>query len=377
VRPTRRSFLAAAASITAYATARRARAYGYDGELGHPVPPPPSLEFKVMSFEKTPLKDQPSTAIIGVPKDIPAGTKLPLVVLLPGGHSNWQPHDAGSWCWWSEYCLGDCEAALRRGTLTEKDFQELVRPEELTQFDAWLAAKPYQGVIVAAAWCLTRDYVLEPNGSMNSAWLRMLVERCRAELPVIPTREATGIGGMSSGGMWALYCGAQCEDVFGTINTCQPYTRELVTVLRNAIVARKTNQRLRIVGALWDRLKEPTTRLMEGLRADGVPFEYVEYLGKHDQRFAAGPGGIDTLLTFDRGLRDQHMDGSPIHPAAPAIALPKLSEEGLVGGGHGATRVLAPELRRSIGWGALAAGGLLGAAAAIGAARARRTKTRA
>jgi hypothetical protein len=262
--------LGAAGATFASTIAKRARAYGYDGELGHPVPPPPSLDFVTMSFDKTPLLGRPSTAIVGVPKDIPAGTKLPLAVLLPGGHSNWQPHDAGCWCWWSEYGLGDCEWALRNAPLDEHDFQELVRPEELQRFNAWLQKTPYRGVIVAAAWCLTRDLVLDRNGAMNSAWLRQLVDRIRAELPVIATRDATGLGGMSSGGLWALYCGAQCEDLFGHVISTEPYTRELVDVLHDKVKSRKTDQSLRIVSANEDRIRPVTMELVEKLRADGV-----------------------------------------------------------------------------------------------------------
>jgi hypothetical protein len=372
----RRGFLGAAAAITAtFAAMSRVRAYGHDGDLGHPVPPPPSLDFQVMSFDTTPLKGGPSTAIIGMPKGLAPGEKVPLVVLLPGGHSNWQPHDAGCWCWWSEYDLGYCETALRRGVLEAKDFQDLVRPEELTRFNENLAKTPYRGVAVAAAWCLTRDYVLEPNGKMNSDWLRMLVERCRKELPVLQTREGTGLGGMSSGALWAMYCGAQCEDVFGHVNATQPYTRELVQVLRRAVEARKTDQKLRIVGALDDRIRIPTSELVALLKADGVDVPYYEYLGKHDQKFAAGPGGLDMLFHFDRVLRGQRDDGSylvppPVPPLAGVgftgtrgVRLPS-SGQGMMG------RIRA----RTAAVGALALGGA--AAAALLLRRARGDATR-
>lgn len=330
----RRRFLlqCTAASAAILGASARARGYGYDGELGHPVDPPPTLRFDKLSFETTPLNGQPSTAIVGVPTNLEKDQRVPLVVLLPGGHSNWQPHDAGCWAWWSEYGLGDCEAALHRGNLNEKDFQGLVRPEELARFNENLAKTPYQGVIVAAAWCLTRDYTLDKNGAMNSAWLRQLVERIRQQYPVIPTREATGIGGMSSGALWALWCGADCEDLFGMINATQPYTRELVQPLRRKIVARKGNQRLRVVGALDDRLRIPTHELLDALRADGVAFETYEYLGKHDQRFAAGPGGIDALFTFDRALRGQREDGTDLVPKPKTMTAPLPDVQGFVQG---------------------------------------------
>ena len=370
----RRFFQATSAIAATFAAMTRARAYGHDGDLGHPVPPPPSLEFRVLSFDKTPLKGGPSTAIAGVPKDLPPGTKVPLVVLLPGGHSNWQPHDAGCWCWWSEYDLGYCETALRRGKLEVEDFHELVRPDELTRFNDNLAKAPYRGLVVAAAWCLTRDFVLEPNGKMNSDWLRQVVDRCRAELPVEPTRAATGLGGMSSGALWSIYCGAQCEDVFGFVNATEPYTRELVQVLRRAVVARKTDQKLRIVGATEDRIRIPTNELVSYLKADGVDLDYYEYLGKHDQKFAAGPGGIDMLFHFDRVLRGQRDDGTYlVPPPAPPFG------EGL----EGARGVLQPtagqaKLRgfraKTAAIGALALGAVTAGALALRRSRADATR---
>jgi hypothetical protein len=372
----RRGFLGATAAITAtLAAMRRAHAYGKDGDLGHPVPPPPSLDFQVMSFPTTPLKGGPSTAIVGVPKGLAPGAKVPLVVLLPGGHSNWQPHDAGCWCWWSEYDLGYCETALRRGKLDEKDFQELVRPDELARFNDNLAKAPYQGVAVAAAWCLTRDYVLEPNGKMNSDWLHQLVERCRKELPVLQTREGTGLGGMSSGGLWAIYCGAQCEDLFGFVNATQPYTRELVQVLRRAVVARKTDQKLRIVGALDDRIRIPTSELVAALKADGLDVPYYEYLGKHDQKFAAGPGGIDTLFHFDRVLRGQRDDGSYlVPPQSPLLEQAGLTSERGARPPVAGQGVMGPMAARTAAYAALALGGVTAAALLVRRARGDATR---
>ena len=371
----RRRFLQATSAITAtFAAMTNARAYGHDGDLGHPVPPPPALEFRVLSFDKTPLKGQPSTAIVGVPKDLPKDAKVPLVVLLPGGHSNWQPHDAGCWCWWSEYDLGYSETALRRGKLETTDFQGLVRPDELTRYNDDLAKAPYRGLAVAAAWCLTRDYVLEPNGKMNSDWLRQLVDRCRAELPVETTRAATGLGGMSSGALWSIYCGAQCEDVFGFVNATQPYTRELVQVLRRAVVARKTDQKLRIVGATEDRIRIPTKELVTYLQGDGADVEYYEYLGKHDQKFAAGPGGLDMLFHFDRALRGQRSDGTYlVPPPSPLFAdgvegargvLPKAAGQAKLSGFRAKTAVI----------GALALGAAAAAALALRRSRADATR---
>ena len=368
--PTRRSFLLDGAAILAasFAARRASAAFGIEGELGHPVPPPPSLEFRTLSFEHSPLNGGPSTAIAAVPRDLAPGEQLPLVVLLPGGHSNWQPHDAGCWCWWCEYNLGDCDTALRRGALTSADFQDLARPEELESFNRNLASAPYRGVVIVTPWCLTRDSYLEPNGPMNSEWLRVLVDRCRAELPVIPTVAATGLGGMSSGGLWAIYCGSHLPDVFGFVNALQPYTRYLLTVLERAVLSRKGPQRLRIVGAFSDRIHEPTMELVNLLRQDGIDLDYYEYLGMHDGRFVAGPGGIDTLFTFDRVLRGMGPDGLRPLPMQDGLAqeLWFAADRARV---LPAAAPIAPPSHANVagtmGWASLAVGGaVLGVAAA-------------
>ena len=361
MRSRRRFLIETATALAAAAVAPRARAYGYDGELGHPVPAPAALDFETIDFQTTPLNEKPSSLIVGVPKGLPPGVKLPLVVMLPGGHSNWQPHEAGRWCWWSEYGLGDSDAALRRGALTEQDFQGLVRPAELARFDADLAVTPYRGMVVSTPWCLTRAEILDENGAMNAAWLRQVVHHLRARFPVLPARAATGLGGMSSGGLWAMHCGALCEDLFGHVVATEPYTRELVPQLRRVIGARTTDQTLRIVSAEHDRIRAATLELVAALRADDVPVEYVEYLGRHDQRFAAGPGGIDALFTFDRRLRGEQPDGRPLR--SPSVAIRSSGPVEGARAAHGlfgmASAGPASPLRTALlGGGALAGAGL-------------------
>src|SRR5205085_6938600 len=136
------------------------------------------------------------------------------------------------WGWWSEYLLGETETALRRGTLTEKDFRLLARAQELEQFNQYLATTPYRGAVIVTPWVVGRQLDPAPHGAMVAAFLRDLVARARNELPVLDAREATGLGGMSSGGLWALHAGSACSDLFGTIVATQPFTEELVKPLR-------------------------------------------------------------------------------------------------------------------------------------------------
>jgi enterochelin esterase-like enzyme len=291
-----------------------------DGPISHPVDAPPTMTFETMSWDHTPMYGGPSNAVVATPVGLAAGERVPLIVLLPGGAANMQGAVTGFWSWWSEYMLGDTDVALHRGTLTEKDFQNLVRPDELAYFNRLLATTPYRGAVYVTPWVVGRQLDPSPHGHMVAEFLRDLVARVRAKYPVLPSREATGLGGMSSGGMWTLYSGSLCADLFGTLVAEQPFTDDLVPPLHDTVVARSMPQRVRIVTSVDDHQKKSTTALSEWLKKDGIDHDFVEYLGSHSAQFAAGPGGIDALVYFDRVLRGENLDGTKPLPEHDGLA---------------------------------------------------------
>jgi predicted esterase len=281
--------------------------------LAHPVSPPPAFDFRYLEFGGTTMYGGRSLAIAAVPRDLAPGERAPLIVLLPGGHHMNQRYDVGVWGWWSEYLLGEAMTALRAAPpLTSKHFWDYALPAQVEKFDAAVRKTPWRHAIVVTPWVVGRQTELEPHGAMIVPFLRDLVARVRRELPVIPTREATGLGGMSAGGMWALYCGARLSDQFGSVIAIQPYTVGLVAPLAEAIEARPHGraQRVRILTSEDDHQRESTCELAFQLRAAGVELELDEYRGLHRWEFAAGPGIYDTLLHFDRWLRGEELDGS-------------------------------------------------------------------
>jgi hypothetical protein len=308
----RRTFLRSAVAALASAPAT-ALAYGRDGMAGEEVQAPTSLEFRKLYFGHNAMGCTAS-AIAAIPKNRALGERFPLVVLLPGGHSSLQPHDVGCWCWWCEYGLGDCDQAMRKGTLDLEDFNELANDEEIARFNELLANKPFQGLVYVTPWILPREWSFFYHGAKISSFLRELVDYCRENLPVYDLKLATGIGGMSAGGSFALYCGAQCDDVFGTIIAMQPYSRQLKEILRDLLLARPTAQNIRILESTWDRNRFPLKEMVDDFRENKIDFDIYTYKGWHDQRYASGPGGLDQLLYFDRLLRGQLLDGSRRNP---------------------------------------------------------------
>lgn len=361
----RRAFALSLTALASAAVSRRARADEIvDGEEAHPIDAPAALDLQLWSFEKTAFYGGPSTAVVAIPKNLQPGMRLPLVVLLPGGHHNMQRHDKGCWGWWSEYRLGELDANLRRGNLGIKEFRDLARPSDLERFNGWLESTPYRGAVLITPWVVGRQLQPQPHGAMVSDFLRGLVARAREELPVIPTRDATGLGGMSSGGLWALYAGSACSDLFGTVVATQPFTEELVKPLRTAVTERKHAQRLRMVTSEFDHQRKSTVELSEVLHADGIEHDLIEYPGAHSAAFAAGPGGLDALLSFDRSLRGEELDGTRPLPAHDGLSasvtvddLPRRVPATL-------TSVPSPSTRFSPTW-PLAAIGVVTAGAAV------------
>jgi hypothetical protein len=279
--------------------------------LAHPVSPPPGFVFRYLEFKETTMYGGRSLAIAAVPRDLPPGARAPLVILLAGGHHMMQRFDVGCWGWWSEYLLGEAMTTLRGAPpLTSRNFWDYALPAQVARYDAAVRAVPWRHAIIVTPWVVGRQWELEPHGGMILPFLRDLIDRARVELPVVPTREATGLGGMSAGGMWSLYCGAQLADRVSSVIAIQPYTVGLVSPLAAAVLARPRAQRLRILTSEDDHQRESTCELAYELRSAGVELELDEYRGLHRWEFAAGPGILDSLLHFDRWLRGEELDGS-------------------------------------------------------------------
>ncbi|MFI5301000.1 MAG: hypothetical protein ACHREM_23200 [Polyangiales bacterium] len=244
------------------------------------------------------------------PRDAAPGARWPLAVLLPGGHHTMQRHDQGCWGWWSEYGLGDAETALRRGEIRHADFRGMGLEAHRRAMNELLTKTPYRGMVLVTPWVVGRAAWPASNGRQVTAFLRQLVERARKELPVMTTREATGLGGMSTGGLWTLWSGTQCADLFGTLVAIQPYTEDLVPQLREQIAARNGVQRIRMMTSDYDHQRDTTLALSDRLKTDGVAHELIDSSGPHSAEFAGGPGATDALLTFDRALRGELPDGT-------------------------------------------------------------------
>jgi len=287
----RRAFLLASTAVLGGAAAKPKPA--------HPVDEPAALTLKKIVVEAPILYGKPTPAIVAVPRDLAPGTRLPLAVLLPGGEHTMQKRDQGCWGWWSDFGLAEVDAELRRGRLTADDLQKLASEG---QVDALNARLPYRGMILVTPFILRRQTELGPHGAMNLKFLRALVEQVRRDFPVIDDRASTGLAGVSAGALWAMWLGAQLEDLFSSIVAVQPYTDGYEKTLHKVLRARSKPQQVRVITSTGDRLHAPAVSFVEKMNKEGIAIERETYSGQHDPLFARGPGGVEVLLTLDGSL---------------------------------------------------------------------------
>ncbi len=263
-----------------------------------PAPAPPELD--VLDWEL----DGDHRCVVLVPKG--AVGKLPLLVALHGMGETASPKK-GAYGWLVDYQLDKVIHRLRTPPLDEQAFQGLVTPTRLAEINTDLAKRPYGGLVIACPY-LPRSIGGELPYDTYGKWLgEKLLPKLRAETPVLATVTATGIDGVSLGGITALRIGLARPDLFGAVGALQPAVNdETGAEALAAIIAEKIEGRpLRIVTSTEDSYRVALSALDEKLWARNVTHQFFVSEGPHDYVWNQGPGGIEMLLWHDRVLRIQ------------------------------------------------------------------------
>jgi len=268
---------------------------------------PSSLTTRLWEWADTPAG--PLRAVVMLPRDLPPGTRLPLLVALHGWGEAVRGVERGVWAWPRDYELGASDRALRRSPFARDAFLGWVSSSRYAVLRRDLAARPYRGVVVVAPY--TPDYMEEANAGRVPAYaewiVQQLVPRARRELPVLTTREATGIDGVSLGGLVALETGFLHPQTFGVVGSLQA----AVLGRTDRVLARwqasptRPAQRLRLLTSRGDPLRGANEALHGALTVRGVAHDWRVVEGPHDYVFNRGAGGVEMLLFHDRALRGE------------------------------------------------------------------------
>jgi hypothetical protein len=246
-------------------------------------------------------------AVVLVPKTRAPSERFPLLIAMHGLGETWRGPQRGAWGWVRDYELPRADRALRNGALTAQDLESLVEPARLQQLNDSLRAQRYGGLVVILPFTIdARAHMDGPEHRRFERWIAHdLVTRARRELPVLATREATGIDGVSLGGLHALWTGLSHPEVFGVVAALQPAVRrrQSLVVQRFVRSSRRPTQRIRIVTSTLDALRDDVTALDRAMTQANIAHEFKLLTGPHDYVFNRGPGAVEMLLFHDRALR--------------------------------------------------------------------------
>jgi len=135
-----------------------------------------------------------------------------------------------------------------------------------------------------------------------------LLPRVRQETPALASAGATGIDGVSLGGIVALRAGLANPETFGAVGALQPAIRDNgaaaaeLTELAKSACARRPRMKLRLTTSERDGFRRAVTRTSDAWRAAGIVHEFGVLPGPHDYVFNRGPGAIELLFWHDRVL---------------------------------------------------------------------------
>ncbi len=273
------------------------------------VPPPTrrpsSLTERLWEFSSSPIG--PTHVAVLMPPQHERGARWPLLVALHGwGESN-RGTEAGAWGWGHDYELGATDAELRHVPLRRSAFLGFVATTRYDRLRRDLARRAYRGMVVVTPY--TPDTLDGDAGTVDLAaayadWIvNTVVRRARAELPVLADRAATGIDGVSLGGLTALEVGLRHPETFGVVGALQPAVNRRVERVLGRRPPSPSPQRIRLVATRSDGLTRHVVALHDAMLARGVPHELRIIEGPHDYVFNRGAGGLEMLLFHDRALR--------------------------------------------------------------------------
>jgi hypothetical protein len=296
----RRSFLLGATAAIACSRDERA---ARGGAPGRPV----SSQVQLVEWDLGPQRWGAARAALLVPKWGVPDARFPVLVALHGRGEAVRGSVDGALGWPRDYALMRAFDRVRAPPLVPADYEGLVETPRLAETNALLARQPFRGLIVACPWL--PDVHPAATGDI-AAYARFLMDvllpRVRAETPALSSPAATGIDGVSLGGVVALRIGLTSPEAFGAVGGIQPAIGDGQssdwTALALAARARRPDLKLRLVTSLDDYFRDAVYGVSRAWGAAGIAHDFADLPGPHDYVFNRGPGSIDLLVWHDRAL---------------------------------------------------------------------------
>jgi hypothetical protein len=269
-----------------------------------------SDRFELSDWKLEGSADLSRRAVVLVPRDVPAGTLVPSLVLLHGlGETS--DETLGARAWVDRYGLLTSNARLSRPPIAPESKRGDLTSEHAREINDALHAKPFDGRLVLVCPFTPNIWRLNhPSDALDrlAAWLTdVLLPEVRAKTPADPSPKRTGIDGCSLGGFVALEIFLRKPASFGAWGGVQSALREasagrwadrIAGALRTA-----GPRRLHIETSRGDPFFSANAALSRELERRAVRHELAVLPGPHDQPWLREVGTLEMLLWHDRVLR--------------------------------------------------------------------------
>jgi iron(III)-salmochelin esterase len=288
---------------TAFACSRTERTAG-----GGPPPLPVSPNVRLLQWDLGAQPWGPGRAVVVVPTWGGPEDRFPVVLALHGRGEAVKSPVEGAMGWPRDYALVRALDRLRAPPLKETDYEGLAEPARMADVNAALAKRAFGGLVVVCPWL---PDVRQASTADVTPYARFLLDvvlpRVRRDTPALSAPEATGIDGVSLGGVIALRIGLTYPDAFGAVGGIQPAFGDNQnaewTSLAQSARAKRPGQRLRLLTSHDDYFHDVVVGVDRAWSAAGITHEFADVVGPHDYVFNRGPGSLELLFWNDRALR--------------------------------------------------------------------------
>ncbi len=242
-----------------------------------------------------------------VPRHLPPGTRVPLLIALHGLGESSDPVLAAR-AWTELYGLVEAYRRLLSPPLAPRSRRGDLPNDRIAAINQDLAARPFAGIAVACPF--TPNPSRAPDrGAHLDAYTRWLVEvvatRARAQLPFLRSGPSgLFLAGCSMGGAVALDVALRARGAFGALSIVQSAhgahrNEELAATLLTAGPAGRALP-TQVLTSQGDPFRERNEALARALARRAVPHELRVLPGPHDQPWLREAGTPEMLLWLDR-----------------------------------------------------------------------------
>jgi pimeloyl-ACP methyl ester carboxylesterase len=244
-----------------------------------------------------------------VPRSVPSGTSLPLVIALHGLGEAQDPVLAAK-AWPALYGLLDAAERLASPPLAPRGKRGDLTVEHAATINRDLSSRPHAGVLVACPFTPNPSRARDREAHLQryATWIRgTVVVRAREQLPALSGANATHLAGCSMGGAVALEVAERCRGSFASLALVQSAhgAHRNATYATNARTAGPAGGSLAtlVLTSAGDPFRERNVALGKELARAGVPHDVVVLPGPHDQPWLREAGTPTLLHWLDRRPR--------------------------------------------------------------------------